>query len=240
MFATPLLRHTAAVATLLLAACAQPSGSQPPPAAPSARPVLARGACAIAPPGVLAQQREIAAELNLARTQPRRYAGLVADYYATLGADRILRLGGAVILMNEGRPAVDEALNFLRTVDPLPPLVLDTCLSLAAQDHAADRGAVGGLGHVGSDGSQPSERAARRLGSPARCGENLGYGHESAREHVIGMIVDDGVPGRGHRRTLFDPRFRSLGVGVGPHSAYGTVAVELLCIGTAASPDAGR
>ena len=232
------VRTSCLFAALLLAACAQAPGTALPSsstagggeAAAARTAAPPRPTCAEAPPDLHARQRELAAEINLARTDPRGYAGLVEAHYRTLGPDKILRQGPTLIAMIEGRPAVDEAIAFLRGAQPRAPLVLDTCLSLAAQQHAVDRGAVGGFGHVGSDGSQPSERAARHIGGPARCAENLGYGHESAREHVMGMIVDDGVAGRGHRQILFDTRFRWLGVGVAAHRTYKTIAVELLCI----------
>jgi uncharacterized protein YkwD len=82
---------------------------------------------------------------------------------------------------------------------------------------------------VGSDGSQPSDRAARRLGTPAYCGENLDFGTESPREHITSLIVDDGVPSRGHRENLFHREYVNVGIGIGPHPDYGSVTVQLLC-----------
>jgi hypothetical protein len=34
------------------------------------------------------------------------------------------------------------------------------------------------------------------------------------------LIVDDGVPGRGHRKSLFAKDFRYAGVGCGEHRTY--------------------
>jgi uncharacterized protein YkwD len=51
-------------------------------------------------------------------------------------------------------------------------------------------------------------------------GENVEYGGETGREVVINMMVDDGVPGRGHRKNLFDADFGVAGVACGTHSVY--------------------
>lgn len=186
--------------------------------------------CTAAPAPLLERQRAMAAEINLARTEPRRYAQWVEQHFSTLDAQGVYRSGGQLIRSIEGRTAVDEAIAFLRAVEPLPPLPLNACLSAASQDHARDQYRGTARGHTGADGSQPSDRASRHLGRRAYCGENISYGRPSAREHVIALIVDDGVPGRGHRRNLFHAPYRSLGIGLGPHPEFGDVAVSLMCL----------
>lgn len=174
--------------------------------------------------------RAIASEINLARTQPRDYASLLAQLYVDWAPDGTYGRGRVRIQTVEGRKAVDEAISFLRHATPQAPLVLDVCLSWAAQDHAADLGKSGRVAHTGSDGSQPSDRAARRLGAKAYCGENLDFGAESPRQHVASLIVDDSVTSRGHRTNLFRPEYRHVGVAIGPHPTYGSVTVQLLCL----------
>ena len=48
--------------------------------------------------------------------------------------------------------------------------------------------------------------------------ENIAYGGYSARGVVIQLIVDDGVPGRQHRRNIFNPDYRFVGVACGTHT----------------------
>ncbi len=177
----------------------------------------------------LVQQRRMADEVNLARSSPEAYALIIEQYYRTLGKNRIYRREGRKLRMIEGRPAVNEAITFLRSTKPLPALGLNSCLSQSAQDHVSGTGASGQTGHRGRDGSDPSERATRRLGYRAYCGENISYGRDSAREHVIALIVDDGVKSRGHRLNLFSASYRSIGIGVGSHARYRSMTVHVLC-----------
>ena len=59
-------------------------------------------------------------------------------------------------------------------------------------------------------------------------GENMAFGDfrpEDARMGVMQLLIDDGVPGRGHRANVINPAFRSIGVSCGPHPAH-----DLSCV----------
>lgn len=180
-------------------------------------------------------QRAMLADINLARTQPARFASIIEAYFATLDERGVYTHHDTHFRMREGRPAVREAIETLRHAPPLAPLRLVDCLSMGAQDHVADRGSKGATGHVGSDGSQHLDRASRYLSQRANCAENISYGRSTAREHVIALLVDDGVPSRGHRANILRPDFRTLGVGYGHHSAHGNMTVHLMCLNDVAS-----
>ncbi|WP_136635217.1 CAP domain-containing protein [Pseudooceanicola onchidii] len=175
-----------------------------------------------------ASVRAAADEVNRARTDPQGYAKHVAAHFATLQGNRY-QANGTTIVLREGRRAVEEAIRFLDRQPPLPALPLSACLSAAAADHVAQQGPTGGFGHRGADGAGPGDRVARRTDGTAYCGENIAYGPGDPRAVVIQLIVDDGVANRGHRRNIFDPRFRSLGVASGPHAKMRAMTVQVFC-----------
>jgi uncharacterized protein YkwD len=165
-------------------------------------------------------QASVLAEINLARTQPARFAEFLAarrPYFS----GRMLRLPGRIDLRTqEGLPALDEAIAFLRSARPLPPLTHSPRLARAAADHVRDQGPDGLISHAGSDGSSPFQRMDRYVKWTGHAGENISFGPQSGREIVLQLIVDDGVFDRGHRISLFTPTFRKAGVAFGPHRGY--------------------
>jgi len=51
-------------------------------------------------------------------------------------------------------------------------------------------------------------------------GENLMFGESSAYDAIFQLIVDDGVPNRGHRLNIFSPNYQDVGIFEGPHADY--------------------
>ena len=88
-----------------------------------------------------------------------------------------------------------------------------------------DTGAKGFVQHESSDGTPVKERL-KKYGKIVTCyGENLSYHCETAMDVLLQLLVDDGVPNRGHRENLFNPDFRCCGVFSGPHKDFDTMAV---------------
>jgi uncharacterized protein YkwD len=164
---------------------------------------------------------EIAKEVNLARTNPAAYAAWLKGQRPHYRGTLLRRPGETPIRTKEGLAAVDEAIRWLGQQRPVGALGLSRGLSLAARDLTAPQGASGGFGHTGPDGSSPSDRIERHGQWDSVIGENVAYGQRTARDVVAAFIVDDGVPGRGHRKNLFNPSFRVMGVDCAPHAVYG-------------------
>jgi uncharacterized protein YkwD len=153
-------------------------------------------------------------ELNFARTQPQAYARALQQ------AARQSRASGAY----DDPAAYEEAVDFLMRQRALPPLGSDHALEGAASAHTDYQGSRGGFGH-GSGGESLGERLRRHGAFSMMMAEDISYGYASPREVVLQLIVDSGVPSRGHRANIFNPLFREAGVACGPHRVYGAMCV---------------
>lgn len=164
---------------------------------------------------------QVLAELNLARQKPQEFAKFIEEYRTRFKDDKTFVLRSRVLLATqEGVKAVDEAIAFMKQVKPMSPLDLSPGLSLAALDHVNDLGPKGNVGHGGSDGSDPATRVKRYGDWEVITGENIAFGHDDPRMIVIQLIVDDGVPSRGHRTNIFNPKYRTVGIACGEHKTY--------------------
>lgn len=165
---------------------------------------------------------EILAEVNLLRTQPQQYAQIIREDRKYISGMVITRPGQIGIRLKEGVAAVDEAIRFLEQQPAVPALQLSAGLSFGAADHVKDQGASGKTGHPGGDGSMANQRV-QRYGTANGTGENLAYGFYKARDIVIQLVVDDGVPDRGHRTNFFRDNWHYMGTALGPHPTFRTM-----------------
>src|SRR5438067_2252143 len=169
-----------------------------------------------------ASGRAVIRELNLARQNPALYATCVQELRRRMNGNVLVLPGHTRIRTKEGTAAVDEAIRFLQRAQPLPPLTLSRGMSRAAADHCADQ-AAGGFGHEGKDRSHAGQRIARYGNFAGSWGENISYGKSTARDVVLALIIDDGLPARKHRANIFNSNFNFAGAAFGPHARFGTM-----------------
>ena len=111
--------------------------------------------------------------------------------------------------------------------DPFPataPLRSDPDLRDAALAHARDMAAHGYLGHKGSDGSRPADRAARAGYAWKAVAENGAAGQPSAEEVVATWLASPG-----HCRNLMTARYSETGIAhaVNPDAEKGIYWAQL-------------
>ena len=162
----------------------------------------------------------VLAEVNLARANPQGYArGLllqpVSDWERSLSPETT----------EQDPRAFAEAIAFLMSQAPLPPLQPEAHLAAAADEHVEAQGPVGATGHNGAAGERFDHRLRRHGVDAEILGENIAYGPATPKDVVRELIIDSGVPGRGHRRNIFYSDFRAAGVRCGPHRDYATMCV---------------
>ncbi len=170
-------------------------------------------------------EKGVIIELNRARLNPAGYAKKLEDFKKHYVGNYIYFAGRTQVVTEEGVSAVNEAIEFLKSTAPVPLLRVSKGLCSAAKVHAEDQGPKGLVSHEGSDNSTPDERMNRFGKWGTAFGENIEYGNFTAPEIVMQLIIDDGVPGRGHRKNIFNPLYRVVGVGSGPHHRYGQMCV---------------
>lgn len=209
----------ATLALAVSAGCASPAAARSPAMPPRSGPGPTTDFARL--------EREVTAELNSARTNPAAYVRsierLMADYRGTL----LERPDAAVPVRTlEGARAAREAVAALRAQRPVPAVISAPGLADAARDLAVDQSRTGRVGHTGGDGSTPLTRIARYGRWSITTNESVGYGpFVHGRDVVQDLIIDDGVRDRGHRRNIYDPTARLVGVACRPHPIYKIVCV---------------
>jgi len=170
-------------------------------------------------------EKAVVNEMNLARTSPKEYLSLLEQFKKYYDGKLLKLPGETPILTKEGTSAVVEAIRSLRSQKPVSPLSPSKGMTLGAKDHIRDLRTSGASQHKGSDGSESWDRVNRYGTWQKIIGENISFGHNKARNIVMTLMIDDGVPNRGHRKNIFNPDFRLVGVACGDHPAYKTICV---------------
>ncbi len=154
--------------------------------------------------------------MNFARTQPREYARVL------LAEADSARSQSSSFAWENPRD-LDEAVEFLMRQRPLPPLKANDHLGDAALSYAVLQGRQGGFGHQ-TAGLSLGQRMQERGVFASMMAEDISYGYRTPRDVVRQLIVDSGVPDRGHRTNLFGT-YQAVGIGCGPHRIYGAMCV---------------
>lgn len=165
-------------------------------------------------------------EINLARSQPHIYVNRLRQFRDTFQGKQC-RLSGcsAAVQTREGTAAVDEAIRYMLSRKALSPLTGSQGLAAAASELVMSQGRTGAVGHANNRHEKVGRRIERYGLWKRRVAENIVYSPADPRGMVMQLIIDDGVPGRGHRDNLFSHSFRKVGISCGPHPVFENVCV---------------
>jgi hypothetical protein len=172
----------------------------------------------------------VVAEMNRARANPNAYSDSLRNWRRQFRGTKARLAPGFFLQTKEGVVAVDEAIKVVENTGTAPKLRIANGLSRAARDHVLDQGPHGTLGHTGSNRSNPFERINRYGRWYKAAGENISYGANTATAVVRDLVVDDGIPDRGHRHNVFRTDYQLAGVACGYHKTY-----KIMCVITYAA-----
>lgn len=170
--------------------------------------------------------RGVVSEINECRENPAAYAYRLESWVEMYAGNVRYRDEDVPVLTTEGVSALSQAISQLKRTPPSPPLLFSPGLFSAAQLHCEGLGAEGGTSHQGDLGLR--QRLAKFGHWGGKVVEALDFGSIAAREVVVSLLIDDGLPTREHRTALVSPDYRLIGVGFGPHEAYKSVCTVLL------------
>lgn len=193
---------------------------------------FAVGLCVIGATPVAAQgsgfEDEVLFHLNRLRDDPADFSIEIAETRSRF-AGKLLRGRGPDeidIMTHEGVTAVNEAVRVLRNAPIVQSLEHSDLLSRIARDLVSEQSRSGAVGHI-SRGRGPGERSLAR-GGGRHLSEVITYGHSDPASVIEQFVVDDGVPNRGHRKTILASEFRYAGVACGSHSVHRVMCVVML------------
>ena len=110
--------------------------------------------------------------------------------------------------------ALTSLINDLKNLNPLSVLKPDKGIYNAATKHTKDQHEHDWkLGHTGSDGSHPWDRITGFSPMMKFGNENIAGNSKdpiTAREIVIQLLVDSGIPGYGHRYNILNPAWTHI------------------------------
>jgi uncharacterized protein YkwD len=170
-------------------------------------------------------EKDVVLEMNKVRTNPKKYAELYIQPQLKYYNGKNYSVPGQItIVTQEGATAVNNCITALSGAGSAVILRPEKGLSLAAKDHVADQSRTGQTGHNGSDRGTPETRMKKYgvFSGSWTLGENIAYGMTTGRDIVCGLLIDDGVPNRGHRTNIMNRAFTQTGVGYGLHTQYRT------------------
>ena len=175
----------------------------------------------------LATAQEVLDELNLVRTNPQGYVKYLKKHLASFVEDFVyIDDVGIRTISHEGVAAVYECIEVLENTEPMGALSMNENLCASSLWLAKDQAYHGTTGHDGSDGSTLTDRVKRAGFEGMGWGENCAYGSYTARDFIMGLLIDDNVPSRGHRDNILNSKYTQVGVGLATgHDTYNTVLV---------------
>lgn len=129
------------------------------------------------------REQQMIDEINNLRTNPGRYCTYVEEYLQKHDADEDVKL------------AAKELVGILKNLKPLNPLAINPVMYNDAKQY----GLLMAKKNVFEHSSLPYA-------------ENLSLGYKDIRDAIVDLLIDEGVPDRGHRKNLLSEKMKHVAV----------------------------
>ena len=103
----------------------------------------------------------------------------------------------------EGTDAIDDAIQFLKTLKPVERLEYNDGIAQACKDHVADIGSKGLTTHEGSDELNITDRIEKYVEWDGAVAESIDFGFKNPENILLNLLIDDGVQDRYQRYNLY-------------------------------------
>lgn len=153
------------------------------------------------------EEKDMIKEINLMRSDPVGYISYIEVYIKEQQDELKTNQLASKSQIDEEVKTARELIRELRNTPKLSILKPHRGVFKAAKKHGQDIKSTGNFGHVGSDGSMPWDRILKASPDLKDGNENLVGGIDNVRNSVIVLLVDSGIQGRGHRKTLLEPKW---------------------------------
>jgi uncharacterized protein YkwD len=154
-------------------------------------------------------------EINTARKNPQKYIKYLEDYKKSFKGKTVYLSKDLLIETVEGTASIDEAIGYLKNLPALGYYDFSVGLNKAAARQLKDLIADSSIGHIGKDGSDLPARIRKFGAVSGKYAENIAYYAPTPRDVVLAMIIDDGIKNRSHRKNIFSPNFKIVGIAFG-------------------------
>lgn len=129
------------------------------------------------------REQQVLDEINLVREHPADYIKYIDPFLEYWNSSA------------EEKATAEELKKELKKLQPLQPLVFSPELYASARKHGEYIAKTGKFVH-----------------SDCNCGENIQYGNSEVRNAVIDLLIDNGVPERGHRKNILNSEYKYFAV----------------------------
>jgi len=166
-------------------------------------------------------------EINLLRTNPKKYAKTISKYMNYFkGKLLCLPESNAGIQTEEGVEAFKEAVDFLNKQPKIEPLKPSKGLCRIAEDFIS----IYQKPESGDLANKDMEEIINKYGSFAGSfSRAMDFGGETPEMAIINLVVSDGDPSRGQRESLLSTEIKRIGVANGKHDTYRHCSAIITC-----------